>query len=202
MFHLLYLCAPWEQLNNIEPFSPSPGIEKRPSAACCGLIIFGRRTARITAQFDNGPRSPVRVRGLITALPWHREDTFEHAVDGRTAILQESAPLAHVPQFDPGKLAASSVEIANGMVYAQFYNFGVDPKTQKPDAEVEFEIPKAGIRFTEPASSFPGASGSQVTVRKSLPLKGLAPGPYELRLTVTGKIRNQTLTSSARFTVL
>ena len=91
-------------------------------------------------------------------------------------------------------------------LYLQLYNFGVDEKTHKPNADIQYEIVKAGsnekiIDFTEPVSSIPGASGSQVTIEKLLPLKTLAPGQYELKMKVTDKIRNQTLTPSAKFTV-
>jgi GWxTD domain-containing protein len=91
-------------------------------------------------------------------------------------------------------------------IYTQFYNFGLDEKTHKPNAEIQYEIVKSGsnekiIDFTEAVSSIPGASGSQVTVEKLLPLKSLAPGQYELKMKVTDKIRNQTLTPSAKFTV-
>jgi hypothetical protein len=47
----------------------------------------------------------------------------------------------------------------------------------------------------------PGASTSQVTVEKLLPLNTLSPGQYTLRLKVTDKNRNQTLTPSVQFTV-
>jgi GWxTD domain-containing protein len=91
-------------------------------------------------------------------------------------------------------------------IYLQFYNFGVDDKTHKPNADIQYEIVKAGsnekiIDFTEAVSTIPGASGSQVTIEKLLPLKTLAPGQYELKMKVTDKIRNQTLTPSAKFTV-
>lgn len=91
-------------------------------------------------------------------------------------------------------------------IYMQFYNFGVDDKTHKPNADIQYEIVKSGsnekiIDFVESVSTIPGASGSQVTVEKLLPLKTLAPGQYELKMKVTDKIRNQTLTPSAKFTV-
>jgi cell division protein YceG involved in septum cleavage len=91
-------------------------------------------------------------------------------------------------------------------IYTQFYNFGVDEKTHKPDGEIHFEIVKAGsneaiLEQTEQVASITGARGSQVTIERTLPLKTLAPGQYELRMKVTDKIRNQTLTPSAKFTV-
>jgi hypothetical protein len=57
------------------------------------------------------------------------------------------------------------------------------------------------IEQTEHSEAIPGASGSQITIERLLPLKTLAPGQYELRIKVTDKIRNQSLTPSAKFTV-
>ena len=45
------------------------------------------------------------------------------------------------------------------------------------------------------------ASGSQVTLVKTLNLNALAPGKYTLRIKVTDKNRNQTITPHAEFTV-
>jgi 5-hydroxyisourate hydrolase-like protein (transthyretin family) len=91
-------------------------------------------------------------------------------------------------------------------VYLQFYNFGLDEKTHKPSADITYEIVKVGsnekvIEQTEHSETIAGASGSQITIERLLPLKTLAPGQYELRIKVTDKIRNQTLTPSAKFTV-
>jgi hypothetical protein len=55
--------------------------------------------------------------------------------------------------------------------------------------------------FTEDVGQIPGASTSQVTVEKLLPLNTLSPGQYTLRVKVTDKNRNQTLTPSVQFTV-
>jgi len=91
-------------------------------------------------------------------------------------------------------------------IYMQLYNFGLDEKTHKPMAQIQYEIYKTGsnekiVDFTEDVMANPGASGSQVTIEKMLPLKVLAPGQYELKMKVVDKIRNQTLTPSAKFTV-
>jgi GWxTD domain-containing protein len=91
-------------------------------------------------------------------------------------------------------------------VYIQLYNFEPDEKTQKPDGSIEYEVVKKGtneklFEYSEAVSSVENASANQVTVEKILPLKNLPPGSYELRMKVTDKKRNQTLTPSASFTV-
>jgi hypothetical protein len=91
-------------------------------------------------------------------------------------------------------------------IYMKLYNLGPDEKTQKPNGQVEYEVVKSGtnekiFNFTEDLATLPNASASQVTIEKLLPLGTLAPGQYTIRLKVTDKNRNQTLTPSAQFTV-
>jgi GWxTD domain-containing protein len=91
-------------------------------------------------------------------------------------------------------------------IYLKLYNFAPNEKTHKPDGQVQYELMKNGTNekifdFTEDLAKIPGASPSQVTIEKLLPLGTLTPGQYTLRLKVTDKTKNQTLTPSAQFTV-
>jgi len=94
-------------------------------------------------------------------------------------------------------------------IYTEFYNFGMDEKTKKPQGTVEYEIVnnadnKTVISYTEDLTdpkAFPNASSYLVTVEKKFPLKSLPPGRYTLKLKVNDKLKNQTLTPSAQFTV-
>jgi GWxTD domain-containing protein len=94
-------------------------------------------------------------------------------------------------------------------IYAEFYNFGMDEKTKKPQGTVEYEIVnnadnKTVISYAEDLTdpkAFPNASSYLVTVEKKFPLKSLPPGRYTLKLKVDDKLKNQTLTPSAQFTV-
>jgi GWxTD domain-containing protein len=91
-------------------------------------------------------------------------------------------------------------------IYVQLYNFQPDEKTQKPSGTIEYEVVKSGdsskvFEFTEEVGGIANASANQVTVEKVLPLKTLEPGQYTLRMKVTDKNRNQTLTQAAQFTV-
>jgi GWxTD domain-containing protein len=91
-------------------------------------------------------------------------------------------------------------------IYFKLYNFGPDEKTQKPNGQIEYEVVKNGsnekiFEFTEDVASLPGASASQVTVEKLLPLDKMTPGQYTLKLKITDRNRNQTLTPTAQFTV-
>jgi GWxTD domain-containing protein len=91
-------------------------------------------------------------------------------------------------------------------IYTEFYNFGMDEKTKKPDGTVTLDIVNADNKVvlsqTEDLAKFQNASAFLVTVEKKLPLKSLTPGKYTLKMTVTDKLKNQSLTPSAPFTVI
>jgi GWxTD domain-containing protein len=91
-------------------------------------------------------------------------------------------------------------------IYVQLYNFEPDEKTQKPDGSVEYEVLKNGsnakvFEFAEEIGKMENASANQVTIEKVLPLKNLEPGQYTIRMKVTDRKRNQTVSPSATFTV-
>jgi hypothetical protein len=91
-------------------------------------------------------------------------------------------------------------------IFLKVYNFGADAESRIPTGEVTFEVTKNGtnekiFEVTEDVAKIPGASSNQVTIEKLLPLSGLAPGSYTLKVKITDKNRNQTLTPSAQFTV-
>ena len=91
-------------------------------------------------------------------------------------------------------------------IYMKLYNFGMDEQTRKPQGQVEYEVVRTGtadpiVATTEDVGKIPDASGSQVTLQKRLRLEQFAPGSYTLRIKITDKNRNQTLTQSAPFTV-
>lgn len=91
-------------------------------------------------------------------------------------------------------------------IYAEFYNFGAGEKANKPNGTIEYEITNKAtnqkvIEFSEDLATIQGASPSLVTVERLLPLKGLAPGQYILKMKVVDKAKNQTITPTAEFTV-
>ena len=93
-------------------------------------------------------------------------------------------------------------------IYTEFYNLGMDQKTKKPQGTIEYEVVnnadnKTVISQTEDltSDSFKNASGFLLTVEKKISLKSLPPGRYTLKLKVDDKLKNQSLTPSAQFTV-
>jgi hypothetical protein len=91
-------------------------------------------------------------------------------------------------------------------IYCKFYNFEADEKTHKPTGQIEWEIVKNGsnekiYEGSDDLASMPGVSAQQVTIEKLLPLKDFTPGQYTIKLKVTDKSRNQTLSHAASFSV-
>ncbi len=91
-------------------------------------------------------------------------------------------------------------------IYLQAYNFAENEETHRPSGTIEYIVSHAGkndklLDFTEDINSIKGASASQVTIEKLMPLASLEPGKYNLQIKVTDNISKQTLTPSATFTV-
>ncbi len=91
-------------------------------------------------------------------------------------------------------------------IYLQVYNFAPDEKTQKPSGDITYQISKVGaaepvLNFTEDLTKIPNASANQVTIEKLLPLKGLEPGAYILKVKATDKKGGQSLQQQSNFTV-
>jgi GWxTD domain-containing protein len=91
-------------------------------------------------------------------------------------------------------------------IYTEFYNLGMDEKTKKPTGSIQYDVVNKAnnqtvLSQTEDLASIPNASAFLVTIEKKLPLKALPPGSYTLRVKMVDRLKNQTLTPSAAFTV-
>ncbi len=89
--------------------------------------------------------------------------------------------------------------------WMQVYNLGLDEKTKKPSATVEYQIVntttnKPVIDFTETTAQM-GNVGEQVTLAKTLPLSQLDPGVYQVTIKVNDQVSKQTISPSAKFVV-
>jgi len=86
-------------------------------------------------------------------------------------------------------------------IYLQVYNFEQDETTHKLSGDIQYQVFKNGS--TEPLFDFTeDVTKSQMVIEKMLPLQNFAPGDYTLKMKVTDKNRNETLTPTATFTVL
>lgn len=90
-------------------------------------------------------------------------------------------------------------------IYMKLYNFEPEEKSNKASGTIEYEIVRTAdnskvIEFSEEITALEG-SASQMILKKLLPLSTMEPGQYTLKIKVTDKLRNQTLTQSAQFSI-
>jgi GWxTD domain-containing protein len=89
--------------------------------------------------------------------------------------------------------------------WMQVYNLGVDEKTHKPSATIEYDVVnmatnKPVVHTTESTEQM-GNVGEQVTLQKSLSAANLEPGIYKIEIKVNDNISKQTLDPTATFAV-
>lgn len=89
--------------------------------------------------------------------------------------------------------------------WMQVYNLGVDEKTKKPSATVEYQVintatNKAVLDLTESTAQM-GNIGEQMTLAKSLPLTQLDPGVYQVTIKVSDLVSKQTISPTVKFVV-
>ncbi|HWZ44401.1 MAG TPA: GWxTD domain-containing protein [Candidatus Saccharimonadales bacterium] len=89
--------------------------------------------------------------------------------------------------------------------WMQVYNMGLDEKSSKPSAIVEYQIVntttnKSVVDITENTDQM-GNIGAQMTLQKSLPLGKLDPGVYQVTIKINDQISKQTISPTAKFAV-
>ncbi|HZQ94896.1 MAG TPA: GWxTD domain-containing protein [Candidatus Sulfotelmatobacter sp.] len=89
--------------------------------------------------------------------------------------------------------------------WMQVYNLGLDEKTHKPSATIEYDITnlatnKAVVQKTESTDTM-GNVGDQVTLQKSIASANLQPGVYKIHIKVNDNVSKQSVDPSAMFAV-
>ena len=90
-------------------------------------------------------------------------------------------------------------------LWMQVYHLALDEKTRKPAASVEYAVVntatnQTALEMTRNAEQA-GLLGDQLTLQEKLPLARLAPGDYQLTVTVMDSIQGQRVASAAHFRV-
>ena len=89
--------------------------------------------------------------------------------------------------------------------WMQIYNLGMDDKTHKPSATVEYNVINAAtnkaVIHTVESTDQMGNVGDQVTLEKPLSAASLDPGVYRIQIKVNDNISKQTVDPSATFAV-
>ena len=110
------------------------------------------------------------------------------------------------PRVSPNP--ATPVSYAKGAelnFWMQVYNLGIDEATKSNSATVTYQIVDSAtgtvILEKELESKDLGAHSDQLTVAKTLPIAGLAPGKYKVTVTINDAISKQQIAQSAPFIV-
>jgi GWxTD domain-containing protein len=90
-------------------------------------------------------------------------------------------------------------------LWMQVYNLGVDEKTHKPSATIEYNVVNSAtnqpVIHTVETTEQMGNVGDQITLQKSLSAANLQPGVYKLQIKVNDHIARQAVDPSTTFTV-
>jgi GWxTD domain-containing protein len=89
--------------------------------------------------------------------------------------------------------------------WMQVYNLGIDEKTHKASATIEYDVTEAGtnkqvVHAIESTDTM-GNVGDQVTLQKSLSAANLQPGVYKIAIKVNDNISKQAVGPTATFAV-
>jgi GWxTD domain-containing protein len=88
--------------------------------------------------------------------------------------------------------------------WMQVYNLGVDEKTHKASATIEYDVTDANNRaiiHTVESTDTMGNVGDQVTLQKTLSAANLQPGLYKIQIKVNDNVSKQMVDPSATFAV-
>lgn len=170
----------------------------------------GHYKLSVVLKDDNSGHMGSESVGIL--VPRYPDDTLESSSLILADLLQQ------VPMTDVGTgpfvIGSTKVRPSVGDIfvqnqnrylgiYMQVYNLGVNPKTHRPNAEIQYDLMKNGksiFTTTEQAADIKNAS-NQVTIEKTLPLLPLSPGDYTMAVKVTDNIKNKTIDNKAAFVV-
>ena len=111
------------------------------------------------------------------------------------------------PRVEPsdGKSPASFKKEEKLSVWVQVYNLGIDEKTKKPSATVQYQIVNTAtnqpvLDLTQTTAQM-GNVGEQVTLAQTVPLSRLGPGVYQVTVKVNDQVSKQVISPTAKFAV-
>jgi hypothetical protein len=89
-------------------------------------------------------------------------------------------------------------------IYMQVYNAGIDQTTLRPSVDVDYALTKDGKEVGKQTEDWHGLSdaGQRLTLARLIDTRQMAAGEYELTIHIRDRVSGQTLTPSAKFTVL
>jgi len=176
----------------------------------------GRYRVDIVIKDVNGDRSGIWSRGIM--VPDYGDDKLNSSTM-ILADIMEKVPAKSIgagsfvigdekvrPRVDPANGKPASFKRDQRLnLWMQVYNLGVDEKTKKPSATVQYDLVntqtnKSVVTSMESTEQM-GNISDQMTLEKSMALNSMEPGLYRLTVKVDDKVSNQTLTRSTPFVV-
>jgi GWxTD domain-containing protein len=150
-------------------------------------------------------------------MPLHVPQYAEDAIGSSSLILADQIEKLPTNSVGAGPFVIRSSKVRPRVdetfkqtekmgIYTEFYNLGMDEKTKKPAGSIDYEIVNSAtnekvVNVSQDIATVPNASSSLITVERMLSLKTFSPGKYKLKITLTDKLKNQTVNQTADFTV-
>jgi GWxTD domain-containing protein len=176
----------------------------------------GRYRLDIVVKDVNGDRKGTWSKGIV--VPDFEDDKLETS----TLILADQMEPVAAKNVGTGMFVIGTMKVrprvppADGKpvsfkrnqklnFWMQVYNLGVDDKTHKPSATIEYDVVNQGnnksIIHTVESTDKMGNIGDQVTLQKTLSAANLDPGIYKIQIKVNDNISKQTVGPSATFAI-
>jgi len=178
----------------------------------------GRYKIEIAVKDVNGDRKGLWSRGIV--VPEYSDDklstsslivadvmepvpTKDVSTGSFVIGLNKVRPRVAPADGKPAMFKRSKDQKVN--FWMQVYNLGVDEKTHKPSATIEYDIVnvatnKSVVQQVESSEKM-GNVGEQITLQKSIASANLQPGVYKIEIKVNDNISKQTVDPSATFAV-
>ncbi len=176
----------------------------------------GRYRFDVVIKDVNGDRSGIWSRGIM--VPDYGDDKLNSS-SMILADVMEKVPAKSIgagsfvigdekvrPRVDTADGKPTSFKRDQRLnMWMQIYNLGLDDKTKKPSATVQYDLintqtNKSVVSATESTEQM-GNVGDQLTLEKSMALNSVEPGLYRLTVKIDDKVSNQSLTRSTPFVV-
>ncbi|MDT7602898.1 MAG: hypothetical protein QOF61_895 [Acidobacteriota bacterium] len=89
-------------------------------------------------------------------------------------------------------------------IYMQVYNAGIDQTTLRPSVDVDYVVTKDGKEIGKIVEDWRGMSdaGQRLTLAKLLTTERLSPGEYTITINIRDHVSGQSLSPTAKFTVV
>src|SRR5581483_1084512 len=176
----------------------------------------GRYRVDIVVKDVNGDRKGTWSKGIV--VPEYNED---HLASSSLIVADVMEPVA-AKNVGTGMFVIGTTKVrprvqgADGKpisfkrnqkmnFWMQVYNLGMDEKTHKPSATVEYDVVNAStnkpVVHTVENTEQMGNVGEQVTLQKTLAAASLQPGIYRIQIKVNDNVSKQTVDPTATFAV-